>query len=265
MLVGHDQARAALERKLPAVTLLLGPAGTGKRVLADYLITYHQVHRSDTIRIWKLDAESARLVVHSANRVPPGSLKVIVIRLDGASEQAQNILLKALEEPPDPVRFILLAARPPLPTIFSRSQVYQSGLLTDAQVEQVLAQLGMENPGKYAPWGYGTVSGALEAAQKDGEDQQNVRSALTAALRAAGSRDWEVLTRTMRGWKEPHAAMLFRWSVEAGTGRWKEFTAEFAPGYTTDQALHLWRTLRARPHSVTLAAVALRKAVQEDR
>ena len=47
---------------------------------------------------------------------------------DEASEQAQNILLSVLEEPPETIRFILIATRRPLPAVVSRCQVILSRL-----------------------------------------------------------------------------------------------------------------------------------------
>ena len=52
-----------------------------------------------------LSAADARNLVKFAGTAPFGPFKAVIAGLDGASAQAQNILLKVLEEPPptDPV------------------------------------------------------------------------------------------------------------------------------------------------------------------
>ena len=87
------------------------------------MIEQQRAHSCDCLRISVLTAAQARTACRFAGIAPFGSLKVIAACTDDASAQAQNILLKVLEEPPDTVRFILVATARPLPTIMSRCQV----------------------------------------------------------------------------------------------------------------------------------------------
>lgn len=259
-VVGHGQVRAILEKELPPVTLLLGPAGTGKLVLAEHLVEHHRIHKADTIRIFRLTADVARELVARSRTIAPGTVKVVVIVLDEATEQAQNILLKVLEAPPAPVRFLLLASRPPLPTVISRSRVFRTGLLSEEEVEAVLSQLGVPGSGKYAAMSKGTVAGALEASSHDSEDARRVTGMVGAALRLAAARDHEGLSAALRGWESVHCLALFRWAGEAVSGQWLAYTADLAPGVTSGQALAVWSVLRSAPSSRLTASVALHDA-----
>lgn len=263
-LVGHERVRDALEKSMPRVTLLIGPSGTGKSVLARHVIERWRERRGSVEAVFfgAVDADQARRIVREAAAVPPGAMRFFVAELDGSSEQAQNILLKVLEEPPDPVWFVLLSSRNLLPTVVSRAQVYWTGLLTGEQVAEVLTRLGVPDARRHALEGGGTVTGALEAARRDSEEVKRVRAAVSAVLRAAAGRDWEGASRSMRGWGPEHGALFMRWSAEAATGQWKEFSAAFAPGFTGPQALAAWRRLRADPESRNLAVSALQEAVR---
>lgn len=254
MIVGHEAARAALEKELPSVTLLLGPSGTGKRTLAEHAICHHDIHRSNVIRVHKLDAETARAVVQAMDVIPQGGLKVIFIDLDGAGEAAQNILLKALEEAPDQFRFILIASAKPLDTIVSRSQAFRSGYLESRQVAAVLTLLGKDPA--LARLSRGTVSGALAAGGKKAEDAERENSVVAAVLRAARAGEWEAMNRAMRGWTPQHTQVLLEWSADVG-GYGAAFP-EASALMTRGQARRVWRVLRRSPLSALMVTPALR-------
>ncbi len=75
-------------------------------------------------------AVARRWLLQTAGSPVAGERRVIVIeRVDQANEQAQNVLLKVLEEPGDRQMFILVADEPSrlLPTIRSRTQPMRIG------------------------------------------------------------------------------------------------------------------------------------------
>ncbi len=78
---------------------------------------------------------------------PTGRRKVVLIDEAGKmNQQAQNALLKTLEEPPPDTHFVLIAERRGelLPTILSRCQVVSFGKLKPPEVEKVLLSLNLE-------------------------------------------------------------------------------------------------------------------------
>jgi len=78
---------------------------------------------------------------------PTGKFKVVIIDQAGKMNlQAQNALLKVLEEPPPGTVFILVARSRGelLPTIISRCQVLEFKPLHPDEVEKVLKQLNLE-------------------------------------------------------------------------------------------------------------------------
>lgn len=180
-----------LERDLPAATLLLGPDVEGMLGAAyRALLKAHLLSKVDTRLLRHVSAPDARNLVRFAQTAPFGPFKAVVAALDGSTPQAQNILLKVLEEPPlldsgEPVvRFILVAAERPLPTIVSRCQVITV-----------------------------TAGGAAAA-----PDEQTARQ-VAAALSAAQSGDLAGLDRALRGWDTAHHSALSLLLAEASAGR----------------------------------------------
>lgn len=207
---------------LPPALLLLGP---GSWEAAQQLYERHE--SACSTRVEKLDAISARYVVGQAYILPFGkALKVFVICLDEATDTAQNILLKVLEEPPDTVRFILASRLPPLPTIVSRCQV--------------LVQDGA-------------------AAVPDPADAKT-RQMVVTAVRAARDHQTSLLEAAMAGWDEPHTAVLRAWAAERAADRWVAFEAGFIDRVSVRQAMTILATLEAHPGARTAPRVALDKA-----
>jgi hypothetical protein len=216
--VNLDEAFA----ELPPAILLLGPGGweAGERL-------YEQHKSSFSARVAKLDASLARHVREQAYIRPFGkAFRVYLINLDGASDQAQNILLKVLEEPPSAVRFILVATLPPLETILSRCQV-----LTLAPAER------------------------SQAADRGPE-----RSVVRIAVRAARDGQLGLLGTAMAHWDDGHTAVLRAWAAERAADRWIDFDEEFAPGATVRQALVILGALSAYAGARSAPMVALEKA-----
>lgn len=162
-IIGNEQATAALERavrqgKLSHAYLLVGPAGIGKMGLAlklaqavscvgdeppcgacgqcdrvarglhpDVQVVRVPDGRGPEGKTWTVvPIERVREVVRDSSLKPfEGKFRVYIFDgIEGVSEEGANTLLKTLEEPPDQVLFILLAAEPGrlLPTIISRCQ-----------------------------------------------------------------------------------------------------------------------------------------------
>jgi DNA polymerase III delta prime subunit len=254
VIVGHEAARLELEGSLPPVTLLLGPPGIGKTTLALHLVRHHgyrlTCHES-------LSAEQARLVVASAP--VRGWVNAYVLSLARATEVAQNILLKVLEEPPSHCRFILLASAPPLTTVMSRSRVFRLGLLTDEQVAMVL----MENCGvpsehvarMAAARGRGRVALALEAVGDS--ESQRISSVVAVAVRAAASSDLKALDLALRNWTPEHTVALRQWAAEAATGRWAVFSEDLALPIPRSRAVRVLQALSDYSGARTGPAVAL--------
>jgi hypothetical protein len=175
----------ALERDLPPATLLLGP--NLETLLWDAeraVLKVHLVYKADVFFRRHVSAGDARTVVRFAQTAPFGPFKVVIAALDGSTPQAQNILLKVLEEPPGTIRFILAATARPLPTIVSRCQVI-------------------------------TVPAAKMAEEPPGE----VTTQVNAAVRAALTGDLADLDKALRGWGDVHHAVLSLLLAEAAADR----------------------------------------------
>lgn len=230
-----DQVFRELSAELPAVTLFLGPSASQLLYLAQRLVIQHRVHRSDLIEYvgLPLSAADARAVVAYAEVFPHGPFKAVILGLDGATERAQNILLKVLEEPPATIRFLLFAKTEPLPTVVSRARVYRFG-----------------GPGQDPPAG-----------------PDAARAKVSAALRAASDRDEDTLAAVLAGWDDDCQAVLASWAAEAASGRWERYGG-LAPAWSHTSKKRaiavlegLARYPRARPANA--AAVALGQAFRD--
>lgn len=201
-------ARARDRGRLPHAMLLVGPPGLGRElaaVEASTLLICGQTHAiwdsgscADRVRrgihpdveamipkgargIIKIDAVRKRVVEKVGGRPYEGRRRVWIF--DGVEEErfpkpSANAFLKTLEEPPDHVVFILLAANPTavLPTIRSRCQQ-----LSLPGAVAVAARTGVETTlPELAP----DVLAGSEIAAAEGA----VRNALEAGLRGAADR-----------------------------------------------------------------------------
>lgn len=226
--------REALEQRLPAVILLRGPASVGKWTLGEYLAQHHRVRPDDFRRLPRLTAEASRGLVDFARVAPMGRLKLVLARLDGASEQSLNALLKLLEEPPPTIVFILTTVRPTLDTISSRSSVYGMGLLEPAELCRILETQGMSAAAaaRASELGRGQVAAALTAERQDAS-----RAKVLSVLKAVKDKDRALLESAAVAWDDDCHALLNRWVIEAITGRWQAFTDAETYGLTADGKL----------------------------
>ena len=209
--------------------LLLGP---GSFPAGIELAGRYGAGSTPVTEITELSMDNARSVAATAHLMPYGadSCRGYFIWLDGASEAAQQVLLKPLEDAPGWVRFVLAAEKTrPLQTVMSRCQVYPLG-----------SPYGRELPGEQP--------GAAET-----------RAKVATAVKAARTGQRDVLSSAVRDWGPQHGLVLGLWAAEAASGAWARFGPDFAPGVTAAQALRLLEVLTRYEGARTAAVVALEK------
>ena len=217
-------ARAVVRQALPPSLIFAGPDGVGKRRTALALAQALNCEHPDTTPAGGTDAcgrcASCRRIARGVHAdiliIEPGesgSIKVDQVReaidraayrpfegrrrlvmvdeADALQSEAQNALLKTLEEPPAASVFVLITARPDvlLPTVRSRCQRIRFGPLSPQDVAAVLM----------ADHGFAAADARAAAAASDGsvgraladgaEEAVEARDAAARVLAAAGSSD----------------------------------------------------------------------------
>jgi DNA polymerase III subunit delta' len=159
----------------------------GRGVHADVLM----IEPGDTGAI-KVD-QVREAIEKSAYRPFEGRRRVVIIDdADAVLVEAQNALLKTLEEPPSASTFVLVTSRPDvlLPTVTSRCQRLRFGRLAPADVAEVLIRQHGYTPSEAhaaASAADGSVGAALEGGS---EELAEAREAAAGLLRGvASSRD----------------------------------------------------------------------------
>ncbi len=215
-IVGQARAvarlrRAVMHERVPSALLLFGPAGLGKRTLAEALAArllcldggddacgacahcarvargvhpdVRIVEREEDRR--DIRVEQVRELARWLSLQPLMATRKVVI-VDGAhllNEHGQNALLKTLEEPPGASVLVLTApsAALVLPTVRSRCQLVRLDLLSLAEVEQALVARGVavERARQLAPLAEGCPG---RVAAFDGDAETAVREVLLDAL-----------------------------------------------------------------------------------
>jgi DNA polymerase-3 subunit delta' len=203
-VVGHDHlkprlASAALRGSLPPSLIFAGPSGVGKRMTAVALAQLvnclvpadsdacgecasctriaRRVH-ADVLLIEPGESGSIKIeqirdaVERSGYRPFEGRRRVVIIdEADRIVANAQDALLKTLEEPPSGTTFVLVTAMPEtlLPTIRSRCQRLRFGRLAPAEVARVLIEAhgyGEEDAHAAAALSDGSIGAALDGASE---------------------------------------------------------------------------------------------------
>lgn len=171
-ITGHERQKNLLEKQIASretshAYLFSGSEGIGKKKLAESFIAELMKTRSEN------PERTARRVLeheHPDYRIIPGedkSIKIAQIReilsavqvkpleagyqcvlIDHAEKmtaEAQNALLKTLEEPPEDVVFVLITAYPDqiLPTVLSRCEKLAFSDLSEEENQKILRELGM--------------------------------------------------------------------------------------------------------------------------
>lgn len=236
----YEQVRAALFEHLPPVTLLVGEQYVSFGSLAADVAYHYDVHLTDIALVRApVTAKDARALVSNAYLVPRGSpFRLVVVPLNDMSEQAQNILLKLLEEPPPKLRVILVSQHLPLPTIVSRCAVFEFGTVA-------------ERPDPEA-----------EAAAK-----------VAAAVKAAQSHDAGLLLAACDGFTEEHIRVLHEWAISQAWAARPDLFAKgrkpMEPKVPAKVARRVLRGLalhaKARPVNAAVTALSLAFEEKQDR
>jgi DNA polymerase III subunit delta' len=216
-LAGHRRlleltARAAQAGTLPPSLIFSGPEGVGKRLSAIALAQLvnclapvaadacgactactriaRGVH-PDVLAIQPGESGSIKIdqvrdaIERSAYRPFEGKRRIVIIdEADALVPEAQNALLKTLEEPPAASMFVLVTSRPDvlLPTVRSRCQRLRFGRLAPGDIAHVLERVHGYSSGDAhaaAALADGSIGLALEGGS---EDYVHAREAAAAVL-----------------------------------------------------------------------------------
>ena len=231
-IAGHARllgllAAAARRGTLPPSVIFDGPEGVGKRTAAVALaqaincpqpVPFAEIDGADACGVCASCKRIARGVHADVLLIEPGdsgTIKVDQVReaidraayrpfegrrrvvivdvADAMVAEAQNALLKTLEEPPAGSMFVLVTARPDmlLPTVRSRCQRLRFGRLSPGDVASVLTRVHGYEPGPAhaaASAADGSVGAALEGASEEFSDARDAAVQLLES--AAGTGSW---------------------------------------------------------------------------
>lgn len=249
-MIGHTAARAYLERTLPTATLLYGPASVGKWTLATHLADHYRVSATDR---WQVEhgftIDTVRLVTDYARRAPRGAFKLVQARVDEASHQALNALLKTLEEPPPRVKFMLVSSAHTLPTVASRCVVFELGMLRPGELEQIYRTQGF--PASKARDAAAYARGQVKRGyQINAADQHKTQ--VLALVKALATHDRDLFDNVFTaGWDSRASDLLTTFITECLTQRWNAFRLDDACGLHLDRPrlMHMITALGRLPHA----------------
>jgi DNA polymerase-3 subunit delta' len=222
-ITGHQHlleliARAAVRATLPPSLVFAGPEGVGKCMAAMALAQMMNCLALDSTSASDACGECAacrriargvhadvlliepgetgtikidqvrEAIERSAYRPFEGRRRIVIIdNADALNAEAQNALLKTLEEPPAASTFVLVTARPDmlLPTVLSRCQRLRFGRLSPSDVAHVLIrdhEYADAEAHAAAAFSDGSIGRALEGATDDYVDARDAAASLLQSV-----------------------------------------------------------------------------------
>ncbi len=146
MYAGNSDTKKNIEKMMardnpPDAILIVGPPGCGKTTLGRIIARMLKCHKDDFKEMNTANdrsIKSIRKVIDDMKYTPMSGPKKVIM-LDEAHQllaPPQNALLKALEEPPAHVHWILCTTNPEslLSTLKRRCHIYEVKLLTSAEI-----------------------------------------------------------------------------------------------------------------------------------
>ena len=227
-VIGHRRLLAVLARavrrgSLPPSLMLAGPEGIGKRLVATALaqsLNCLQPAASDTLEVdacgtcaacqrilrgahpdvmlvapgdkGSIKIEQVRDIIDRAAYRPfEGRRRVVIIDdADALVDQAQNALLKTLEEPPNASNFLLVTSRPDamLPTVRSRCPLLRFRPLSPGEVAMALMrrEFSETEARAVAASADGSIGRALQATAGDLVESRDVAARVLLHAAAGG-------------------------------------------------------------------------------
>jgi len=249
-VIGHERAKTRLVRaadagKVPAAILLLGPAGIGKRPLAEAFAarllceapvagdacdrcaqcTRLAAGTHPDLRAVARDADRRDLRIEQVRELTRwlGLQPLMAARKVGLvddahclNEHGQNALLKTLEEPPGASTLLLVAtsAALVLPTVRSRCQVVRLDPLSGTDVARVLAAKGVarETLDDVVALAEGSIGRALALAEDaDAGGRKRLVAALPQLAELAATELSAIAQDLVRGGPETALAAALAW------------------------------------------------------
>ncbi len=219
-IVGHSRQREELEKGGASTVLLHGLSGIGKWLTA---LSYAEEHGGAVITMRdEPTVEQARQIAALYQQRPiGGGFTVSLVDLDCCSDVVQNVLLKTIEEMPEWGRIVLVASRPPLPTVISRCHVIEFYPLSDSEVSDVLVGLNV-SPAEAASLSV-MSGGSVELALECG-DAVRMKPVVMQYVDALIRHDRGSLSAMILRWSDDATILLWRWITEVLAGNPKVFT-----------------------------------------
>lgn len=201
LILGHATTLSRIPNPLPPTLLLVGPSSVGKSIVARVLAKSTGVIGFDYQRKERMGKADAQDVIRHHQMHPlSGTVRTSVLDMTRSTPEAQNALLKLLEDPPAYSRFILHSDVEPLLTLSSRCFRLQFGTLSDSEIAQILERLKtpehvIEEASRLAS---GQVANAIEYA-----NSHQARRATEKILLAVAEQNPEKVERALREALDP--------------------------------------------------------------